>query len=389
MEEYLHVISNLYGSILLIYTLKSPIQRLSGFLQAFPDDGFHLLPFVQHILAQGNLAAGADEVVLGIADVEIGVSTQVVVQEPGGQLGGEHNAAQTQGIGLQLGHGFGRHIEKTFCKCPEHLHIHTSLGGIGAVLFTVVGGETNGIAEIMAHKAGHDGIQINYHKGAVILRAEQNVVDFCVVVGYPQGKLAGLLHIRQGAGQFLNIQKKLNLIGNLSGPANGILRNGLAEIFKPPAGVVEIGNGFVQGPDIKVRQLVLEFTKGSAGIVQHQGILNAVVGNGGNVVCHPPEIVAVNDIGFPVGGVVKMQTDLAGALSADVLGNLIDVFHQADGIAESIGVDILNQEGFGTAVLQKEIDLVGPVDIPHLNGFVSCKGILDSERFADLVQLII
>ena len=152
---------------------------------------------------------------------------------------------------------------------------------------------------------------------------------------------------------------------------------------------MEAGDGLVQAVDVKVRQLVLELPEGGAGIAQDGGILQCVKGDGGDVVGHPPEIVPIDQVGFPVGGVVEMQTGAVRAFPADMLRDLVDVVHQPDGLPEGEGVHILQEEGLGAAVLQPEIDLVGFVDIAHLNGLKAQVGIRDPEGLANLMQFFV
>ena len=46
-----------------------------------PDDLLHLGHLFQHILCQGNLAAGTDQIVAGILGVEIQVAVQYILYD--------------------------------------------------------------------------------------------------------------------------------------------------------------------------------------------------------------------------------------------------------------------------------------------------------------------
>ena len=56
------------------------------------NDFVHLVQVGNHIPAQRNLVAGTNQVMLRILGREIQVSTEIIVQEPDSQLGGEADA---------------------------------------------------------------------------------------------------------------------------------------------------------------------------------------------------------------------------------------------------------------------------------------------------------
>ena len=86
---------------------------------------------------------------------------------------------------------------------------------------------------------------------------------------------------------------------------------------------------------------------------------------------------------------MEMEGGLAGALCTDVLGDLVNVVHQADGIAESIGVHVLHQERLGIAIGENEIHLIGAVYVAHLDGLIPHIFIIDPEELAHFLQFLI
>ena len=151
------------------------------------------------------------------------------------------------------------------------------------------------------------------------------------------------------------------------------------------AGIMETGDGLDQLCDIKVAQIHLEAAKGFTRIPDDLQIRHGIVGNGWDIVGHPPEIFAVHHIGLAVSSMMEMQRHLAGLLGTDVLRHQVNVAHQAHGLTESIGIDILNQEGLGHAAGQQEIDLVGLVHVAHLNGLVADEFVLNLKTSADFL----
>ena len=241
----------------------------------------------------------------------------------------------------------------------------------------------------MTHQAGHNRIQIDDHQGGIVHRVEQHIVDLGIVVGDPEGELPLPVQICQSAGLILNGEQKRDFLLNLRCPSGSVLLHGCNKLFITLPGVVEVRNGFRQLRDIKIRQICLELTKRNTCIVEDHRVLHGVICNGGDVVGHPPEVVAVDDIGLPVGGVVEMQGKLTRFFGTDMLRDLVDVVHQRHRVAECIGIDILHQKRLGFAVGQTEVHLIGAVHIAHLNGLIAQIFVIDSEKAADLFQFLI
>lgn len=86
-----------------------------------------------------------------------------------------------------------------------------------------------------------------------------------------------------------------------------------------------------------------------------------------------------------------MQTLVFRVLGADVLRHAVDVLHQLHGMLERVGVHALDEIGLDSrharAVVADIIDLVGMVDIAHLDLLIGEKRAGDAEGFAHLQQL--
>ena len=152
---------------------------------------------------------------------------------------------------------------------------------------------------------------------------------------------------------------------------------------------MEARDGLRQLGNVKIRQIHLEFAEGLARIADDLIVCHGIEGDRGNVVRHPPEILAVNEIGFPVGGVMEVQGQLSRLFRPDVLRDLVNVVHQANGIAEGICIDVLHQKRLWISVRQAEIHFVGTVNVAHLNGFITQIVIFNAKSSGNFQQLVI
>ena len=82
---------------------------------------FHFVHVLPHILRQRDLAAGADEVVLRIIDLEVFIAQDVILQKARGQLARQREAADSQRIYLRLRQRGGGFLYKTLGKYPVNV----------------------------------------------------------------------------------------------------------------------------------------------------------------------------------------------------------------------------------------------------------------------------
>ena len=92
---------------------------------------------------------------------------------------------------------------------------------------------------------------------------------------------------------------------------------------------------------------------------------------------HSPEILTVQNIGFPVRRMVEMQSNLTGFLGPNMLRHLVDVIHQLDGVPECVCINILNQERFILSIRQNKLHFIGFINIANADGFIANIGALD------------
>ena len=221
-------------------------------LHAGFDDGVHGGELGVHVLGEGHLAAGADEVVLILFDLEVFIADEEVIQEAGCQLAGDGEAAQGQGVHLGIGEGAGGFAEEAVGKGPEDVQVNAGAGGVEGVFLGEVGGKTHGIAEVVPHEAGHNRVQVDDHEGLMGLLVEEDVVDFRVVMGDAQRQPALGKHIGEETGLLLNGEEIVKLA---SGFLHTAVRIGVGvgdELFVALAGVVEVRDGIEELGGIEI-----------------------------------------------------------------------------------------------------------------------------------------
>ena len=103
----------------------------------------------------------------------------------------------------------------------------------------------------------------------------------------------------------------------------------------------------------------------------------------------------VRDIVLPIRRVVEVQRHLVGPLCADVLRHLVDVLHHLHGFLERVGVDPLDHVGLAGSIdvcvsLARllKVDLVGAVDVAHLDLVVRKELARNAKRCADLTERV-
>ena len=111
-------------------------------------------------------------------------------------------------------------------------------------------------------------------------------------MGDPQRQLSGTKHGRQLAAHGLVGQYKVDLRLHGSGPAHGVLLQGLPEQAVTVRGIVEVVDGLVQGFSRKIRKLLLEGAEGNGALVEVLGALRGLEAQAVlHKVVHPPVAV--------------------------------------------------------------------------------------------------
>ena len=240
----------------------------------------------------------------------------------------------------------------------------------------------------MSHQTGHNRIQIHHNHGTLVNGAEQHVIDLRVIMGNAQGQFSVHHHISQLTCFILNTQQEIQFILNLCHTANRILLNCIHQLLIAGAGIMEVWNGLIELIDIKVSQLHLEFTKCCASIVDNLRVSHSAISLGGNEIGHSPEVLTIQHIGLSISRMMEVKCNLTGFLCPDMLRDLINILHQLDGLAESIGIDILDQERFLHSVRQNKLYFISLIDIADADGLISDICTLNAEESAHLLQLV-
>ncbi len=374
---------------LCLFCINRPYRiSASGAGDTVLNNPLHFPKIFPHTLCQRNLAMGPNQIMFGIFDIKVGIPQNIIRQESGCQLHCQCRAAQCQRIDLSFRQCICRFMQKSLRKRTEDIQIHTGFFVFLAVLRHRIGGKANGISEVMTHKAGHNRIEIHHHNGRIIVRIEQNIIDLGIVMRNTHGQFTGLLHISQTAGILLHLHQPIDFLLNLLHSAHRIRFNCGLKLRIALAGIMKIRNCFMQLRNIEIRKLHLKLTKCLACIAHNIAVHHGRMRDGRDKICHSPEILTVNHIDLAVSGMVEMEGNLSGFLPADMLGYFIDIIHQLHRMAERIGVNILNQEGFRMSVVHEEPNLIGLIHISDLNCIVSQERSFNAEKSADLFQFL-
>ena len=129
---------------------------------------------------------------------------------------------------------------------------------------------------------------------------------------------------------------------------------------------MEIGDCVAQKRGVELVEGFLEASEGLAGVLHYHRILGGAVGHGIDVAVHSPECGAFIVVVLAVGGVdVPKALDVRMVLGHE-LGDQLDVVHDIPGLAEHVGVDLLDDVGMHPAVNQ-EVRAAGVVDLADID----------------------
>ena len=129
---------------------------------------------------------------------------------------------------------------------------------------------------------------------------------------------------------------------------------------------MEIGDGVAQKRGVELVEGFLEAPEGLSGVLHYHGVLGGAVGHGIDVSVHSPECGAFIVIVLAVGGVYVAQALDVRMVLGHELGNQLDVVHDIPGLAEHVGVDLLDDVGMHPAVDQ-EVRAAGVVDLAYID----------------------
>ena len=337
--------------------IQRPLLRLRGFLR---DDLLHRVPLLLHVGDQLELGAGADEIVLGIGDLEIAVAVEVVRQEADGQLQRDDLRAERQQLRLFLGQAAARgqvaaRIDAEELQIELHLlHVRLVLGGGRRA-------EADGVAEVVQGGAGHDRVEVENAHRLAGLRVQQDVVQLGVVVRNAQGQLAGIQQTHQRAGFFFPLHDERDLVPDGEGPVNAVGVQRLAELAVAVDGVVEHRDRFVEGLRGEVAQQLLEAAEGDRALIEILvGFRRFEADTVRELVAAPVFAVLVHVVVCTLVGENKVErfARIADA-AAQVFRHRADVLHDRLRVGENVLIDPLQD----IDVVIVGLHAVGAVDV--------------------------
>ena len=154
---------------------------------------------------------------------------------------------------------------------------------------------------------------------------------------------------------------------------------------------MKIRNGVEKLGGIKVSEHHLEISKCLTRTAHDVQIIAGVKGNGGHIVAQTPEAIFIHQIILTGAKMVEVQALGFWMFGADMLSDAVNILHQLDGMLESIGVHALHQIGLDlghpSAVIADVINLIGMVDIAHLDLIIREKWARNAKSFAYLQEL--
>ena len=129
---------------------------------------------------------------------------------------------------------------------------------------------------------------------------------------------------------------------------------------------MEIGDGVAQQRGVELVEGLLEASEGLAGVLNDYWILGGAVGHGIHIAVHSPECGPFLIVVLAVGGVdVAQALDVRMVLGHE-LGNQAYVVHDVPGLAEHVGVDLLDDVGVHPAIDQI-VRTAGVVDLAYID----------------------
>ena len=105
---------------------------------------------------------------------------------------------------------------------------------------------------------------------------------------------------------------------------------------------MEIGDGVAQKRCVELVEGFLEASEGLSGVLNDYRILGGAVGHGIHIAVHSPECRAFLVVVLAVGGVYVAQALDVRMVLGHELGNQTYVVHDIPGLAEHVGVDLLD-----------------------------------------------
>ena len=337
---------------------------------------FHLGHALFYALEQLHLCPCADDVVLGIGNLVVGVAIEVIAQESHGL----HIREKRSGIGEVRNLDVGEEpcaFEIAAGESFEDLHVEAHAAEVGFIFGSGVGRSAQEVAVVGEDEVRHHGVEVDDAKHPSLV-VEENVIHLRVAVADALGQKSGTIESFALAHRFGSSLDALDEVANLGYSSDTVVANRLTELLKAKLHIVEVGNGFAQ-LDGDICQHILEFSEGKAGKVRILGIDHIEALRIGDANHQSPIRFAVEMVVFTFAGgkeskhaAVEVFDALLFQFLANMIGDGNDVVHQHIHIFEDVVVDALKHVVGCVIALGDDAECVVDVSVPkrlHGSGF--------------------
>lgn len=320
---------------------------------------------------EAELGPGAVEVVAFSVGAEVAVAFEEVGEEAGAALHGDDSSGVGHGFPFggveRASGGFGEPLDDGV----EAVEVEVDFGEVGLVFGGGVAGGADEVSDIEEDGAGHDGVEVDDGEAFEGLGAEEDVVDFGVVVSDAGG--LGVLGEdgHEFGGEFLVGEDEFGFGSAELGAAGDGVGEGFLEPSDAFGSVVEIGKGDVEVVVGEVGEVLEELSEGYGGGVGDVGAGDDVEDGAvfDEVVGSPEMAVFVLVEGVAVVVVYELEeSSVAGSFVGEVFDDPADIFHHARWVGEDVGVDeLVDVSALGVSGADGAD--VGAVDMATLNLF--------------------
>jgi len=302
-----------------------------------------------HVLNQLELGAGTVEVVARTVDFEIFITIEEIGEEAHSALKGDKLTCVGHELEFLLGHGTAEFFDKAPCELLEQVKTAPDLGKILFVLGSGVGAETEGIAVIVEHGTGHNGVEVDNADAFAGSVVYEYVVVFCVVVGNAYRNSAGLDSVENYAALFASGGDKCDVILDECASACLVSFNSCHKVVVAGDGIMEIGDSFIKLACREVGKHILKTTEGACCVVEVLGLFYCRIGtcavNEGEYT--EEAFIAVEVMGVAVfgtddvEGLAKRIAAGSGDFFGEMLGDQADVVHNMLRLTENLVIELL------------------------------------------------
>ena len=306
---------------------------------------FHLGQMSLDAFEQLHLSSSADEVVLGISNLVVGVAIEIIAQEAHCL----HIREECSGIGEVRNLDVGEEtcaFEIAAGKCFEDLHVEAHATEVGLIFGSGVGRCAQEVAVVGEDEVGHHGVEVDDAKHPS-LAVEEDVVHLRVAMADALGQESCTMEAFAFAHRLAPLLDAVDEVAHFGSPSSPIVANCLTELLKAELHIVEVGNSLAQ-LDGDICQHILELSEGKTSKVRILGIDHIETLRIGDADHQSPIRFTIEMVVFTfVGGkeskhaAVEVFDTLLFQFLANMIGDSDDVVHQHIHIPEDVVVDAL------------------------------------------------